>query len=105
MSPKKPMSNAEYAVRNAGWRRGMKGVYYVVAWGIASEVLGHPASVDEVGKHQMWSRATAYRHRDAFLASFPGEETPERMWGNVGARGVDQPAAVGRALVARWVPA
>lgn len=103
--PAKPVTLAEFATRQVGLRKAIKAIYYLVSWGMTSDAIGHPASVDEVVAHRGDSRPTVYRYRDCFMKAFPGEETPERLWRAARAHRVDEAAAIGRAMSAKWEPA
>jgi hypothetical protein len=68
------------AYRNAGMRRGIRGVTFLVSWGLCADSLDRVPSVDDVGEYWGDSRATAYRDFGDFRAAFPEEATPERLW-------------------------
>jgi len=67
-------------VKKVGWRQGLRALTYVAAWGIASDAVGRPLTVEEYGQHWKESRATAYREFQAFRMVWPKEETPARIW-------------------------
>lgn len=68
------------AVRNGGVRRGLRGVTYLVCWGLASEELGRGVTHEEYERVWNVSQATSYRDSAAFRAAFPGEDGPGRLW-------------------------
>ena len=52
----------------------------MMGWGLASAYLGRePENIDEYASVSEMDRATAYRHRAAFLKAFPEEENPTRL--------------------------
>ncbi len=96
---------ATVAVRNAGPVTGARGLVFLVVWGLASDSLGHPASMAEYIEWSGARHTTAYREALRFKAAFPGEDGPERLWSEVrrAVRSRDRAGAIAEAFSAPWV--
>jgi hypothetical protein len=70
----------EVAIKNAGFRTGIKAVSWMLSWVVVREVLGYDPSVDEVAEWWKQSRRTAFREQDAFRKAFPEFLTPAPMY-------------------------
>jgi hypothetical protein len=71
---------AEVAIKNAGLGQTLLAFDFMMGWGLASAYLERePENIDEYAKVSEINRATAYRHRAAFLKAFPDEENPTRL--------------------------
>jgi hypothetical protein len=77
---KRPPTLAEVAIGNAGFRKTILAFEFMQGWGLVSAGLGRePTNIDEYAELIGCDRATAYRHRSAFLKAFPNEENPSRL--------------------------
>ncbi len=71
---------AEVGVQNAGLRTAVRAFTFAHAWGVATALLKRePVSIDEFAVVAKMPRATAFRYRQAWLKTFPGEPTPGHM--------------------------
>jgi hypothetical protein len=78
--PRKPLTLAQVAIQNAGFGQALLAFQFMMGWGMVEAKVGKgSASVDEYASRFDFDRATAYRHRAAFLKAFPGEESPSRL--------------------------
>jgi hypothetical protein len=81
---RQPKTLAEQLVREIGFRKTVRVMAFVSAWGICTEALGRPpASIEEYAGWWTEGFSTACRERAMFREAFPGESTPERMWERV----------------------
>jgi len=75
---------AVVVVEKVGWREGLRALTFLAAWGLATDSLGHPASMKEYAAHWNQSEALTYRERVAFGTVWPEYvETPEVIWNQV----------------------
>ena len=81
MPKKRPTTYAEIAYRNSGSvRTAARALAFALGWGLATAQLGRePASIEEYAEVAEESRATAFRHQQAFRKAFPTETTPLRI--------------------------
>lgn len=78
----KPLS--VFVVEKIGWRQGLKALTFLAAWGIASENVGHPITMQEYTDYWGQSLATSYKERDAFAQVWPDAmKTPGVVWDKV----------------------
>lgn len=71
---------AEVAIANAGLGQTVLAFEFMMGWGMATAMLGRePENMEEYAELANMNRATAYRHRAAFLKAFPTEESPTRL--------------------------
>lgn len=71
---------SEVAVRNAGFREGLRAFSFATEWALVTAELGRePESVEELAEHAGCSRRTAFRQQAAFRKAFPTEVSPARM--------------------------
>lgn len=81
-SQSKPL--AVFVVEKIGWRQGLRALSFLAAWGIASERVGHPVTMQEYTDFWGQSLATSYKERDAFALVWPDEvKTPGVVWDKV----------------------
>ncbi len=92
------------AVRNAGVRKGLRGVTYLVCWGLATEELGKRPTVEDYERVWKVSESSAYRDSVAFRAAFPGEAGPDRLWTAIGDQvsAREKAPAIAEACSAMW---
>lgn len=67
-------------VEKVGIRRAIRVFSFVAAWGLASDAVGHPVTMQEYTDYWRQSLATTYRERDAFKMVWPDLDTPEPIW-------------------------
>jgi hypothetical protein len=78
---------AVVVVEKVGWRNGLSALTYLASWGVASDSLGHPATVKEVSEYWNQSLSITYRERVAFASVWPElVDTPEVLWDKVKAQ-------------------
>ena len=70
---------AETAYGNAGIRKGMLAIHFMLYWGLAEAQHGHEPSLEEYCESHGVDRATFYRHQAAFRKAFPDEENPTAL--------------------------
>jgi hypothetical protein len=69
---------------NVGFRKAMKVLVFIVAWGKVYDALGHaPVSVEEYAYWWRESVPTAYREQKLFREALPGQTTPTLIWERV----------------------
>lgn len=100
---------AVYVVKRAGWKKGLAALTYLTAWGLASDELGHGATVQEYAEFWHQSLSKSYAEREMFVLCWPTEKSPERLWAlvrksvsGVGERDVAMARA--SAVVGDWSP-
>ncbi len=76
----KELSMGEYLVAKVGLRKATAVATFVVAWGIYSEKVDAPHTLDGYSKFWRQSVATTYRERDLFRVCFPDDKVPNRVW-------------------------
>lgn len=76
----------EIAVRNAGFRRGVRAVTWAFLWGVAREGLGHDPTVEDVATFWTSSRRTAFRDQASFRKAYPDLDTPAALFETAEAR-------------------
>jgi hypothetical protein len=82
MPSQKPLS--VFVVEKIGWRQGLRALTFLAAWGIATENVGHPVSMQEYSDYWGQSLSTSYKERDAFVLIWPdAEKAPEVVWDRV----------------------
>lgn len=109
MTPRRPVTFAEFLFRKLGYRKGTKVAAFVVAWGIYTDSLqeGRRASMFGYANYWKQSQATSYRELEVFHEAFPDEVLPDRVWSVVG-RHVEErksravAAAQALPVVSRW---
>lgn len=75
---------AVVVVEKIGWRQGLRAVTYLAAWGLATDALGHSASVKEYADYWGQSLALSYKEREAFGSMWPeAVDTPEVVWDKI----------------------
>jgi len=75
---------AVVVVEKIGWRQGMRAVTFLAAWGLATDALGHPATVKEYADYWHQSLALSYKEREAFGSMWPESvETPQDVWDKI----------------------
>lgn len=77
------MTLAQYLVRKVGLVKTMKVATFVVAWGIYTEKVKGPHTLDGYSAYWKQSVATTYRERDLFRIAFSGDQVPDRVWAHV----------------------
>ncbi len=78
--PAKSRTWLEVAIRNGGFRIGMRAMLWASCWVVVREALGYDPSVDEVAEWWKESRRTAFREQEAFRTAFPKFSTPAPMF-------------------------
>jgi hypothetical protein len=88
VSPRKQRETLPLAYvlyKRVGFRKATRAMEFVVAWGLATEELGHPVSMAEYTTYWHMSTANAYRDRDAWVAAAPGYDV-EKLWASISDR-------------------
>jgi len=84
-----------------GVRKGYRAGLYLSNWLLASEMIGHEASLEEYGEWWIKSRATCYRERGFLAASLPKGIEPgaveHALWLNLQSRKAGHKAATNEA--------
>lgn len=71
-------------VEKVGWRQGLRALTFLAAWGLATDSLGHPATVKEYADYWHQSLALSYKEREAFGSVWPESvDTPEVVWDQI----------------------
>lgn len=83
MAERKQMTLAEFLVKKVGLRKATGVCAFVVAWGIYSEQVSEPHTLDGYSAYWKQSNATTYRERDTFRICFPDDKVPDRVWAYV----------------------
>jgi hypothetical protein len=84
-----------------GVRKGYRAGLYLSNWLLASQMIGHEASLEEYGEWWIKSRATCYRERGFLAASLPKGIEPgaveHALWLNLQSRKAGHKAATNEA--------
>lgn len=71
---------AEYLAGQVGLFKGTKVAAFIVAWGIYTEKVDGPHTLEGYSSYWRQSVATTYRERDLFRICFPADKVPDRVW-------------------------
>jgi hypothetical protein len=75
---------AVFVVEKIGWRQGLKALSFLAAWGIATENVGHPVTMQEYTDYWGQSLATSYKEREAFGQIWPeATGSPGVVWDRI----------------------
>lgn len=80
MASNREQTLAEYLVKKVGLRKASGVCSFVVAWGIYTERVEGPHTLDGYSAYWKQSNATTYRERDTFRICFPEDKIPDRVW-------------------------
>jgi hypothetical protein len=75
-----PVTVFDVAIRNGGFHRACKAVFFVMSWGMAADALGCEPTIEEYAEWWHRSYSTAYRQQVNFRLCLPNEKTPQAMW-------------------------
>jgi hypothetical protein len=71
---------SQIAIENAGYRDALVAMEFAMNWGMCTVALDRePESIDEYADETGVSRATAFRHQQAFRRAFPMLEGPTEL--------------------------
>lgn len=82
MARSRKLTWMEVAVRNGGFRDGIKALDWAHSWIHVQVALGRDPSVDEVAEWWNISRRSAFRAQAAFRTCFPEAESPAIIYAN-----------------------
>lgn len=80
MASPRQQTLAEFLVKKVGLRKAVGVCSFVVAWGIYTERVQGPHTLDAYSAYWGQSNATTYRERDTFRICFPEDKVPDRVW-------------------------
>ena len=75
-----PNSLALVLAKRVGFWNGARVLVFIVAWGMMTDAVGRPESIEAYSRYWGQSDRTSYRELAAFRKALPGEVDPARIW-------------------------